>query len=450
MSTDKPLNTIIIGAGFAGLAAAKSLAKQGRDDFVILEARDRVGGRTKHGQIAGLDIDLGGMWLGPTQTKLAEYADEYGLKTYETYLDGKGIYNILGKEYHGKREHYQGLFSVLETLRYAPTELKLNRLVDSIDCEQPWNHKDAKTLDATTVEAWIQKHIASETIKQTYRVMCWSLFCAEADQMSMLFFLHYLKSGGGLDLMLSADEGGAQNFMFHGGVQQIARKIAEELSDRLHLSEPAMNIQWNDEGVTVTTPLGRYKANHAIIAVPPPLVSAMGFEPALPQPKEALHRRLTMGSVIKYWIAYDKPFWREQGFNGMIIGDHSPALPCFDATPPEQPLGVIAGFFDADESLEFAEAGEEQRKQIVIELLARHYGDSARSPVDYVDNDWTSKEWSQGCYGAYAAPGVYSRYGEWLSKPIGPLHWAGTETSAVWTGYIDGAIRSGERAAAEV
>ncbi len=446
----KPLDTIIIGAGFAGLAAAKQLCKQGHNNAVVLEARDRVGGRTKHGEIAGIDIDLGGMWLGSTQKRLEALAKEYDVATYPTFLDGKAIFSAAGKIHHGQRENFRGLFGKFELLRYLPAELRLRALIRSIDCEQPWNHKKAKLLDAMSVESWIQKNLASERIKQLYRALCWSLFCAEADQISMLFFVHYAKSGENLDVLASADKTGAQNLLFHGGVHQIARKMADELGSRVRLNEAVLSITHNQTSVIVETQQSSYSAKNIIIAIPPTLVPTIQFDPPLPQAKMALHERLTMGSVIKYWIAYDKPFWREQGFNGTIAGDHSPALPCFDVSPPNQPLGLIAGFFDADDSLEHAASGAAARQKVVTDLLAQHFGEAARNPVDYVDNDWTAEQWSQGCYGAYAAPGVYGRYGEWLRKPIGPLHWAGTETSAQWTGYIDGAIRSGERAAAEV
>lgn len=444
------LYTIIVGAGFAGLAAAAKLKESGIEDFVVIEARDRVGGRTKHGTIAGLDIDLGGMWLGPTQTRLKALAEAYQVRTYPTYLEGKAIFRSHGKEHHAPGEKIDGLFNLLEGVDFLNSKRKIDALSKDLDCDRPWAHPRAQELDAMTVEQWLMSNVHSKRMRTSYRLICFSLFCAEASQISMLFFLHYVKSGDGLDPILSADTGGAQNFLFHGGVHQIARKMGEELGDRLHLSEPVTAINWDQDSATVKTSAGEYQAKNVIIAVPPTLVPKIAFDPTLPQPKAAFHNRLSMGSAIKFWVAYDRPFWRDQGFNGFILTDDSASTPVFDASPAGQDKGLLSGFFDGNHALDHGDMTMEERGKIVIDMLADHFGSQARTPLEYLDNDWTAETWSGGCYGAYLAPGMLATYGEWGRKPIGALHWAGTETSPRWTGYIDGAIRSGERAAIEV
>jgi monoamine oxidase len=444
------VDTIIIGAGFAGLTAARKLLDQGRNQFIVLEARDRVGGRTKHGQIAGIDIDLGGMWMGPTQHQLKALADRYHAQTYPTFLDGKAVYRIAGKEHLGDRENFEGLLNLWDGIVYFRGNRKLNKLLQPLDVKAPWDHPLARQLDGQTVEHWVHANFPSTRLRSVFRLLCLSLFCAEASQVSMLFFLHYVKSGDGLDVLISSDRGGAQNHLFVGGVHQIARKMAAELEHHLQLQEPVVNVSWSSDEVSVTTTNGSYQARTAIVAVPATLLSRITFTPNLPQPKQRLHQRLSMGSAIKYWVAYEKPFWREQGLNGGIYRDDVACSPCFDVTPPDQSIGLIAGFFDANHAINHGDIGMEKRREIVIEMLSEHFGIEARTPVDYVDNDWSAEEWSNGCYGAFAAPGVYADYGRWLRKPIGPLHWAGTETSPFWTGYIDGAIQSGQRAAESV
>jgi len=441
---------VIVGAGFAGLAAAKALKEAGSDNFLLLEARDRVGGRTKPGSIAGLDIDLGGMWLGPTQTRLKQWAEELQVQTYSTPMEGKGCFRINGKNYKGNGESFEGLFNLLEGTDYLRSQRKLNKLMKPLNCEAHWEHPQAAELDAMTVEQWLKANVKTKRMRTLYRLVCFSLFCAEASQMSMLFFLHYVKSGDGFEIALSALGDGAQRYLFHGSVHQIARKIGEELGDRLHLSEPVNEISWSDGGVTIKSSKGCYDARKAIIAVPPPLLPKIAFSPALPMQKAAFHNRMSMGSAIKYWIAYDRPFWRDQGLNGMIFVDDHPCAPCFDVSPPGQDKGIIAGFFDGNHALDYSDRGSDARRELLIEMLVEHLGEEAHNYAEYIDNDWTAEEWSGGCYGAYAPPGLYARYGHVLRDPIGPLHWAGTETSPRWTGYIDGAIRSGDRAAAEV
>lgn len=441
---------IIIGAGFSGLAAAHKLKSSGVHDFVVLEARDRVGGRTKPGKLAGLDIDLGGMWLSQSQERLKHYADKYSIKTYPTFLDGDGVFELGGKRIRGKRENFDRLFGLLQGVDYLNSRRLLDKLVDQIDCEAPWDHPKAKALDSTTVEQWLLRNVYSDKLRNVYRLVCYSVFCAEADEVSMLFFVHYLKSGDGFDFITSADEGGAQHFLFYGGLHQIAAKMADEIHDHILLEHPVDKVEWHTDSVRLHCNARTFDAKQVIFAVPPTLIPDIEFAPALPPQKQALHQRLVMGSAIKFWIAYDKPFWRNQGLNGLIVTDTSPANPIMDVSPPDQALGILAGFFDGAHAVAHSGLSSEQRKEIVLNTVAKYFGGEARKPIEYQDIDWIKEPWSNGCYGAYAPPGTYSRYGKWLREPLGPLHWAGTETSPRWTGYVDGAIRSGERAAVEV
>ena len=442
--------TIIVGAGFAGLAAARTLLAAGDGDFLVLEARDRVGGRTKAGTLGDLTIDLGGMWTAPTQNQLRSLAAAYQVRTYPTYLNGEAIFRINAKECRGKREKLHNLLGIRGGVAYLIARQKLRRLMKPLDCEQPWNHPDAARLDATTVEQWIDINVRHRVLRSAFRTVCSTVFCAETSQVSLLFFLHYLKSGGGLDTLISSDTGGAQNLMFHGGVHQLSRLMAAELGDRLHLNTPVSHIAWQDDSARVSAKDQEWVAHNVILAVPPTLLTRIGFTPALPHCKQALHDRLVMGSSIKFWVMYDTPFWRDMGLNGSILRNDTPATPIMDVSPPGQGKGVLVGFFDGDHALRHADCPTHIRKTVVLNTIAEHFGSQSLTPIAYLDHVWSNEEWSRGCYGAFAPPGVLSHYGSFLRAPIGPLHWAGTETSSVWTGYIEGAIRSGQRAAQEV
>ncbi len=443
------LGNVIVGAGFAGLSAARTLMAKGQDDFVILEARDRVGGRTKPGRIGDLGIDLGGMWMAPGQTRLRRLAAHYRVRPYPTHLDGNAIFRIGKRERQGPREDLSRLLGVGGGLAYLLARWKLERLMAPLDPERPWAHPEAGRLDAMTVEAWIARNVLHALPRAAFRTVCTTVLCAEPSEISLLFFLHYLKSGGGLDVLISSDTGGAQNLLFQGGVHQIGRLMADEVGERLRLEAAVSAIEWHDGGVIVQSEAGRFTARKAIVAVPSTLLQRIRFTPELPRPKMAVHERLTMGSSIKFWVLYDAPFWRDRALNGLVLRDDVPTTPIMDVTPPGQDQGLLVGFFDGAHAIRYAGHSREDRRNIVVEMLADHFGSDALQPLDYVDHDWTGEEWSGGCYGAFAPPGVLTRYGEHLRTPIGPLHWAGTETSAEWTGYIEGAIRSGERAARE-
>ncbi len=443
-------DVIVVGAGFAGLSAAQALRAQGVENIAVLEARDRVGGRVKAGTLAGLSIDLGGMWLGPSQRRFRQLVQRYDLNTYSTFLDGKGVYSLAGKTVQGEREDFSGLFSIPEGLRYLLADRQLKKWVKACDPNAPWDHPDAEKLDNMTVETWIARALPTKRLRALFQLICFSVFCAEAAQISMLFFVHYLKSGEGLDILISSDEGGAQNFLVEGGTFRLAERMADELGDALHLNTPVSALRYEPQSVEIVAADRSFHARKVIIALPATLIPELLFSPPLPTCKRILHERLVMGSAIKYWVAYETPFWREAGLNGTIVDDQHAASPCFDVSPPNAEMGVLAGFFDGDHALRAGDDGPEARKETVLRMLSAHFGPKAMEALDYQEQNWVNTRWSRGCYGAFAPPGVYARYGPHLRQSIGPIHWAGTETATEWTGYIEGALQSGTRAADEV
>ena len=269
--------------------------------------------------------------------------------------------------------------------------------------------------------------------------------------MSYLFFVCYCKASGGLLVLLAAGPGGAQNLLFHGGLHQASVRLAERLGDRVRLEAAVQAVEQDGDRAVVTTQAGeQVVGRRVIVAVPPPLAAEITWEPGLPQNRRRLLERQAMGSTIKAWIAYDEPFWRADGHNGFLTDDASPFDPVFDATPPGSPVGLLAGFFESVKGRGVAADGPEARRAAAIEVLVRHLGPKAADPVDYVDHDWTAERWSRGCYGATMPPGVLTTVGHLVREPHGLVHWAGTETATVWSGYVEGALESGERAAAEV
>lgn len=440
---------IVVGAGFSGLSAATDLEAAGKS-VVLIEARERVGGRTEPGTLAGHTIDLGGMWLGPTQTRLAKLADDFGVKTYPHPLEGRNHFALKGSRASSEGEAYEKTYSLFGQLELLRVIKKLNRLTDAVSVESPWSSRDAEQLDGMTLATWCDQHVRGARVRSLLDMVCRSVLCAEPGQVSMLFYLFYLKSGGGLEVLISMADGGAQNFLFHGGVHQIGARLADNLKSELRLGEPVTSIQHSDGSVTVRTEKGTYEARKIIMATPPGLTERIAFEPELPHAKRGLMQRQPMGMCIKVWIAYAKPFWRDAGLNALILDDAQPFTPIFDATPPGSKEGILAGFFDALPAAEWTDRSPEERKEQVINAIVDALGEEGKHPIDYAERDWSAERWSQGCYGGYMGPGTLTTFGHALRAPIGNIHWAGTETATEWTGYIEGAIQAGRRAAQEV
>lgn len=445
----RDVDCVVVGAGFAGLVAARDL-EAGGASVRVLEARERVGGRSAPGQVAGLTMDVGGMWLGPTQTRITALAREMGATLYAQPLAGRGHVHVNGRPARIPGDAVEYAVPFLQRLELLRLQIQLDRLTKRMRLDAPWAGARAAELDGLSVADWAARSIWTATIRALLKQVCRTLLCAEPEEVSMLFFLFYLHSGGGLEALLGMQGEGGQAQLVQGSMHGIALGLARSLTRPVHFRSPVRALVQRDESVVVRTDEGEVHAGYVILATPPGLARTLHFEPGLDAAKAGLLAGQTMGACIKAYVAYERPFWRAQGSNGLFMSDRDAFTPVVDVTPPDTELGVLVGFFDAEPARAWTGRTPEERRQEVLETLRRELGDEALRPIDYVEKDWCQDPWSEGCYGASMGPGTLSAHGPALRPPHGRIHWAGTETATVWSGYIEGAVRSGERAAAEV
>jgi monoamine oxidase len=440
-------DVVVVGAGFAGLSAARALVETGVD-VIVLEARDRVGGRS-YTRLAsdGTPIDLGGQWIGPTQDRLAALAEAVGVTTFPTYNEGKNI------EYqHGQRMTYEGAISTVDplvTMETVETILNLNMMANEVPLDAPWNASEAAEWDAQTVATWMNRNIESEQVRNLFTLGVQAVFSVEPQDLSFLHFLFYVHSGGNLNQLLSVARG-AQERRFHGGSQSIANVVAQELGERVMLSAPVHTITQDAGGVHVEGDNVVVSAQRAIIAIPPTLAGRLRYRPALPGYRDQLTQRMPMGTIIKVHCLYATPFWRDEGFSGQVTSFDGIVRVTFDNSPESGRPGILMGFIEGNEARIWGRRSLEERRAAVLACLVRYFGDKAAQPYEYIEQNWADEEYTRGCYAGVMIPGGWTTYGEALRAPIGRLHWAGTETATVWNGYLDGAIQSGQRAAVEV
>ena len=442
----RSVDVVVVGAGLAGLAAGRALRAAGRK-VAILDARDRVGGRVKAGKIASQTVDLGGQWVGPKQTRLLALLREYGIATTPQYVAGKSIVELNGRRLTGQGENVS--LGREGDAALAALMARVGTLVAQVPLDDPWNAPKAREWDGITMREWIHAQTRNRDARAMMRLMVEGLYTVDPDQVSLLFFLSYIRSAGTLE-ELWGTEGGAQAFHVPGSMHQLAGRMGAQLLDALVLEAPANAIAQDATGVTVRSPAGQFRAARAIVTVPLPLTTRIVYEPALPPQRDALAQRSPMGTVIKYWVAYREPFWRKRGWNGEVTSDQPPTDGFYDASPPDASVGLLVGFIEAGPALALSGRPMEERRRLIVARVADLYGKEGADAIDYVDNDWPAEPWTRGCYGANMGMGVLTTLGPALREPFGRIHWAGTETSPVWSGYIEGAIRSGERAAAEV
>lgn len=438
----------IVGAGPSGLAAATELRKAGLT-VAVLEARDRVGGRTWTNTIDGASLEIGGQWVSPDQESLIALIDELGLETFDRYREGQSVYISAA----GERTRYSGdSFPVDET-----TEKEMDRLVALLDDlaaqvgpEEPWAHPLARELDTISFEQWlIRESDDPEARGNIGMFIAGGMLTKPAHAFSALQAVLMAASAGSFSHLV--DENFILDKRVVGGMQQVSIRMAAALGEDIFLDAPVRTVRWNPDGATVFADGDiEVQAKRVVLAVPPNLYSRISYDPPLPRRQHQMHQHQSLGLVIKVHAVYDTPFWREDGLSGTGFGASEIVQEVYDNTNHQDSRGTLVGFVSDAKADAMFELDEQDRRTKILESIAHYLGPKATEPVVYYESDWGSEEWTRGAYAASFDLGGLHRYGKDSRTPVGPIHFSCSDIAAEGYQHVDGAVRMGHRTAADI
>jgi monoamine oxidase len=451
-------DVVVVGGGLAGLTAARRITERHRG-VTLLEARDRVGGRVYSQAItSGGYAEMGGMFTGPTQDRIQALATEVGVGTYATYNTGNNVFWASGRRSEYPSDGPTGTAPtdpvVLPDI-VATVEL-LDQMATGFPVDAPWSSLNAEAWDRQTLDTWLREHTSgSDEFMAVASAATEAIFGCEPRDLSLLFTVFYIAASGNEQTQGTFERnfntgGGAQESRFVGGAQKIALEVARRLGQRIVLNAPVRRIEHSSDGVTVYADGLTVRGRDVIVAIPPTLAGRIEYDPPLPPLRDQLTQHMPQGSLMKFEAVYDTPFWRANGQTGQAVSENGPIKVTFDGSPQDGSIGVLLGFIGGHEARTWQDRTAEERRAAALQNLANYFGNQALNPREVIEFNWSAEIWNRGCPVAIPGPGTLVDFGTALRAPVGRIHWAGTETSTFWNGYMDGAVRSGERAADEV
>ena len=439
----------IIGAGLAGLSAAQELVRRGIS-VVVVEARDRIGGRVENGFLSdGELVELGGQWIGPGHDLMYELAERYGLGLIGLPSTGEFTIRLQGKTLHVPSKEDAPMLTPFEVADLGQGVMRFRRLADRLVKDEAWAIGNAVWLQQD-LRSWISTNLRTAGGAARFSEIFEAAFGPVPEDATLEMGLHQATSGVDLE-GLAAANGGLHQHRIEGGIFALCEHMAAELGDRIRLAAPVVGIAHSGDSATITLDSGEtIKARRVINTMPPRLSVRLAYDPPLPQWRSEVANKVPPGNVIKAFLTYDEPWWRSQGLSGQMGSDEGAVRVTLETSGQGRKRGTLLGFFEGADADSLSRRSVTLRQRAFTDSLVRAFGEIAANPAEYIERDWTAEPYTGGCHGAHFAPGVWTATGPQLAQSEGVLYWAGAEYATRFNGYMEGAVRSGRETAASV
>ncbi|WFP77871.1 flavin monoamine oxidase family protein [Mesorhizobium sp. WSM4906] len=419
-SKSEKTDVAIVGAGFTGLSAALELKRAGIG-FLLLEARDRVGGRVEAMQNGlGERIDSGGQFLCDDMPEVMALAKTRGRTLVETYVEGEFITHPSMPAKEAERT-YQIAMAIRERM-------------NGIEPDDP-------SIAGLTVATWLERQKDTADAKAAFRSMIEGLWCLALDKVPLWYLIDN-------DRRITNEVFELQYFL-RDTLQSLADDLAGDLGDRLRLGEPATRIEHGQQGVRVVSARGVIEARKALIALPPATAAKLEFAPALPAELAKALGVWESGAVIKILVRYARPFWRERGLRGMVMWRDQPGLFACDASKDLDHAALIV-FIGGPLALRWHRLGDAALRAELTARLEQALGPEAADIVDFSSRDWTHDRWSGGAYSDLIVDVTARNAERAILAGAPPVYFSASELSPSFPGYVEGAIVAGRIAARKI
>ncbi|KAH8646400.1 putative mao-B [Tricladium varicosporioides] len=455
LSPVREVDVVVVGAGLSGLQTAYDLQKAGIS-CAVLEARDRVGGKTYSVEPVGGGkvVDLGAAWINDTnQARVHALTKKLGLETVIQNTVG----NVVQQDLDGSVGSFAyGGVPKLNEINGTENMAQIRDLVEDL-CQKLDLYKltpEARDFDKLNFEEFVKSRGGEKSAMAAATVWTRAMLGLEPREISALFFLDYCNRGGGLLQMRSDKRNGGQYLRLPRGTQSLSLGLAKLLKpDTLVLSSPVRLIRQDKAGAYVSSARGDFKCRKVVVSIPTPLYKKVVFEPPLPKEKAELTSRTILGDTVKAMVLYDSPWWRASNLCGMVQSFKGPISVTRDSSVDHLSQFSLTCFLVGDPGRQLSKKSKAERHQAVLahlHTLFSPFVSSIPEPIAIAEHEWAKDQWAQGCPCPATPPGVMSEFGDVLRTAWGNVHFVGTETAVKWKGYMDGAIESGERGAEEV